>query len=103
MAARNIISVLLHVGSRKKVVNIPSSSFNHYKILQQEVSDWTGETVKCIEKFDLEWDEWIEVETTFQAINKDRLKAIILDKSGTQSDFDNSSSGEVCVHKLLYG
>ena len=72
-------SVLLHFGERKKVVKIPSSCCDHYTFLCEAVFEWTGDTVEYLEKFDAEWDEWIEVEKkTFEACDKDRVKAVVL-------------------------
>ena len=72
------VSVLLHLGDRKKVVAVPSNCANHYAFLSETVVEWTGERVQYFERFDSDWEEWIEVEKKdFQASNKDRIKAVI--------------------------
>ena len=72
------VSVLLHLGDRKKVVAVPSNCANHYAFLSETVVEWTGERVQYFERFDSDWEEWIEVEKKdFQASHKDRIKAVI--------------------------
>ena len=55
------VSVLLHLGDRKKVVAVPSNCADHYVFLSQTV-EWTGERVQGGEDF--------------QASHKDRIKAV---------------------------
>ena len=72
------VSVLLHLGDRKKIVAVPSNCADHYAFLCQTVVEWTGECVQYFERFDSDWDEWVEVEkNNFQASHKDRIKVVI--------------------------
>ena len=88
------VSVLLYVGERKRVVNIPSTSTDHLALLKQSVVDWTGEKVEYFERFESEWKEWIELEEKFQASDKDRIKAILCE-SLMDTDAKRNSSAEV--------
>ena len=72
-----IVSVLLRVGDRKKVVQLPSDCADHYAFLCQTVLEWTGEIVYFLERFDSDWEDWIELEKGFQASDKDRIKAVL--------------------------
>ena len=57
---------------------MPCNCADHYAFLCQTVVEWTGECVQYFERFDSDWDEWIEVEKKdFQASHKDRIKAVI--------------------------
>ena len=67
------ISVLLYVGEWKRVVNIPSTSTDHFALLRQFVVEWTGEKVDYFERFESDWNEWIELEENFQASDKDHI------------------------------
>ena len=91
------VSVLLHLGDRKKVVSVPSNCTDHYKLLCETVVEWTGESVEYFERFDSDWDEWIEVENDFQASNKDRIKAVL------PTHADSTGSSEVTADKPLDG
>ena len=86
-------SVLLHFGERKKVVKIPSSCCDHYTLLCEAVFEWTGDTVEYLERFDAEWDEWIEAEEkTFVARDKDRVKAVVLTAIKANESLEGSAS-----------
>ena len=91
------ISVLLHVSDRKKAVTIPSSCTDHCNLLRESVAQWTGESVAYFERYDSEWDEWIEVDSGFQANNKDRIKAVI------PTHENAAGSSEVTLDKSLEG
>ena len=43
------VSVLLHLGDRKKIVAVPSNCADHYAFLCQTVVEWTGECVQYFE------------------------------------------------------
>ena len=70
-------SVLLHVGQRKKVVKIPFNCSGHYAFLCARVVEWTGEAVDYFEKYDVEWDDWIELEQGFEVHDRDRVRAVV--------------------------
>lgn len=92
------VSVLLHLGNRKKVLKLPSSCTDHYNFLCRTVLEWTGDSVEYFERFDSDWDEWIELENDFQASNKDRIKAVM----STDADAAGSSEVTTCnADKLL--
>ena len=71
------VSVLLHLGQRKKVVKIPSSCSDHYALLCETVVEWAGETVQYFVKYDADWDDWIELEKGFAVCDKDRVRAVV--------------------------
>ena len=89
-------NVLLHLGDRKKVVSVPSKCTDHYKFLCETVVEWTGEKPEYFERFDSDWDEWIELENDFQANNKDRIKAV----TPTHADAKVSADKPIEVIKL---
>ena len=65
------------LGDRKKAVTVPSCS-DHYTFLRQAVLEWTGKNVLYLERFDSDWEEWVEVEKEqFRASHKERIKAVI--------------------------
>lgn len=97
-------SVLLHFGERKKVVKIPSSCCDHYTFLCDAVFEWTGDTVEYLEKFDAEWDEWIEVEKkTFEARDKDRVKAVVLTATKANESLEGSASSLMQQNSKVIG
>lgn len=70
---------------------MPSNCADHYAFLSQTVVEWTSKHVQYFERFDADWDEWIEVEKKdFQASHKDRIKVVssIPDESSEVTDCD---------------
>ena len=70
-------SVLLHVAQRKKVIKIPLSCSRQCAFLCEKVLEWTGEAVDYFEKYDAEWDDWIELEQGFELHDKNRVGAVV--------------------------
>ena len=96
------VSVLVHFGERKKVVKVPSSCCDHYTLLCEAVYEWTGEKADYLERFDGDWDEWIEVEEkTFVARDKDRLKAVARTAIKANESMDGSSSSSLQLNSKV--
>ena len=72
-------AVLLQFGERKKAISIPEdSSVPDIEFLKKGFQQWSGESAEPhFQKFDTDWEEWLEVEEDFKAGSKERLKVVL--------------------------
>ncbi len=100
--------VLISYLERKKVFKVPNNIENDIAYLKSEVLEGFdfGTNVNLdvtFQKYDEEWEDFVDVARDFKVANKDRLKAVVtpclIDMSQPASPTPSTSGSTLEVHK----